>query len=60
MGIHNLRPDEQRAALAYELIRLSISLYPKADLLEGPIDVLQLRRARGVKWIHRKENCPDD
>jgi hypothetical protein len=59
-SIASLTPAEQRAVLATELVRLSISLYPQTGLLGGPIDVVQLHRRTGVKWIHRKGNCPQN
>jgi hypothetical protein len=53
-------PGQRRTALASKYIELSILLHPKSDQVGFPIDVLQLERTTGVRWISVKPNCPKD
>jgi hypothetical protein len=55
-----MSPSEKRAAFASALIEQSILLHPQRDQMGFPIDVLQLERTTGVRWISVKPNCPKD
>jgi len=55
-----MSPSEKRAAIATKYIELSILLHPQSDLMGFPIDVLQLKRTKGVNWVFVKPNCPRD
>jgi hypothetical protein len=57
--IATLPPDQQYAELASKYIELSILLHSKNSELAFPVDVLQLRKDTGVRWIYRKDNCPE-
>lgn len=60
LRISNLPIDQQRAKRASKMIELSILLDPKKEELGFPIDVLQLRKGSGVRWVRRKANCPEN
>jgi hypothetical protein len=50
----------QRADLASKFVELSILLNPHNETLAFPIDVVRLTGTEGVRWVWRKENCPEN
>lgn len=52
--------NTQRAESASKFIELSILLNPHNETLAFPIDVVRLTGAEGVRWVWRKNNCPEN
>lgn len=62
------RPGEDPIAFnAIELVALTIKYHfggatngPLMSTVGGAIDAVRLTRTKGIQWIHRKDNCPED
>jgi hypothetical protein len=48
-----------RSLLALRLADLT-EAYDLSGTVGGPIDVLQLKKDGGIRWLARKNNCPED
>ena len=57
--LSGMSPSQRHAAIASKFIELSILLHPRNAELGFPIDILQLVRTTGVRWVLRKPNCPE-
>jgi hypothetical protein len=56
--IQRLPLKAQHSATMKKLIELSILQHPRRNELGFPIDVVQLNKATGIRWIQRKQGCP--
>lgn len=63
-----MSPDSDPVAVpAINAVQLSIDNYPLVKIggkmlppVGGPIDALRLTPAKGIEWIQRKQNCPEN